>query len=193
MSFLSNRSKVVMIKRIRPGSGDTNPSDIVVEYFAGGDNWVTDPGHWEVAKMNIARARKFIRENKLVNVETVRAPYSYSMVKMHGIWYAVDPLFNRFREIEVEIGYGEGYYIEGFNSEPRKLVISYAASHYTEITVQNNKILEVSNLWGGEQFNTESFSIPDTNEVLRFFKFNKDLLTDNIIVDTEVDNVQASS
>lgn len=178
MSYLSNRTKMVTIKRTRPNTEKVLVGDTLTEYWCGGDDWACSPDHPNVTMMNIARAKLHARKEKWDNVEFIKVPYSYVVVKMGDDWVAVDPLFGRFRHVELVVGYGEGYYIEGFNSEPRKLVISYGASYYTEVTFQNNKIISVVNIWGGETIEVTSLSIPDENEALRFFKFTKDYVTD---------------
>lgn len=176
MSYLSNRTRMVMIKRTRLTEEKVLAGNDGSEYWCGGKDWVEYPDHPDVTMMNIARAKLHARKEKWDDVEFIKVPYSYVIVKMGNDWVAVDPLFGRFRHIELVVGYGEGYYIEGFNSEPRKLVLSYAANCYTEVTFQNNKIINVVNIWDGETIEVTSLSIPDENEALRFFKFTKDFV-----------------
>lgn len=170
MSFINGRTKMVMIQRLMNG---------IEKYWGGDVLWLEDKDHPEVVKLNIAKAKLFARRHAWSNVEFIKVPYSYTFVKVKDQWLVVDPLFNRFREVEVEFGYGEGYYIKESNSQPQTLVISHAAGYYTEITFQNGRIIDVLDLWQGNQFKATGFSIPDTSNALRFFKFGKEMLDES--------------
>lgn len=160
MGYLSNRTKMVSIRRVFDG---------IEEFWGGKDRWLADLEHPDVRIMPRTKAHQLSRVFMLGEVKFVQRPYTYVFIKEGDDWVVIDPLLCGHSTVKVEVGYGEGYYIEGFNSQPQKLVINHAAGVYHEITFQNGKILEVNHVVEGETWPSQMFYIPDGSPALRFF------------------------
>lgn len=161
MGHLSSRTKLVSIKRTFDG---------IEEYWGGVDSWLASVEHPDVRQMPKSRAMLEIRRHNLQNTELVERPYSYTFLKLADGWAVCDPLLGGLSYIEVDISYGKGFYIEGMNSQPQKLVINHAAGVYHEIVFQNGKILGARHEFGDDGYDSNVFSIADNCDALRFFK-----------------------
>lgn len=161
MGYLSNRTKMVAIRRVSGG---------IEEFWGGKDHWLTDLEHPDVSIMPRTKAHQISRVFQLGEVKFVQRPYTYVFIKDGEDWVVLDPLLQGRTIINVEVGFGEGYYIEGFNSQPQKLVINHAAGVYHEITFQNGKVIEVNHVLETGIFPVQMFCIPDSSPALRFFK-----------------------
>lgn len=160
MDYLSSRPKMVVIRRALDG---------IEEFWGGVDRWFADLEHPEVSVMPSVKAYQMVCIHNLSDVKFVRRAFTYVFLKEGDEWTVIDPLLQGHSTVKMDVGFGEGFYIEGFNSQPQKLVIRHAADVYHEVTFQNGKIIEVNHVIEGDIYPSQMFCIPEGAPALRFF------------------------
>lgn len=93
-------------------------------------------------------------------------------------WWVISQDGKGWAELEVDLGFGEGYFIEGMGTTEQCIKINLCALYYIDVYVKGKNITRVVHHSMEGPYEGTNFCIPIDNAASRFFRITDRLFND---------------
>lgn len=85
-------------------------------------------------------------------------------------WYTISKDRTTWAEVEVDLGFGDGYFLEGMGTTEQIIKINHSKLYFVDIHVRGKNIVRVVQHLCGDTWESNNVMIPIDNGAARFFR-----------------------